>query len=275
MNVSRRGDAQIRRILLTSARGAAGAAMEALLESLGLALAEGLQEAVDRATSTARVRERIRTVITRQIQRPVQDQLPAQVRKTASSVLLRDLDAFDSWERQRVAPLVAALRRPLRPSTQRVRSWARRNYGSYRQYRWQDAIGPAKSTLYGYETGTLAKLMSRGSYVSIRDIKFRLEGWKGGVHEAVDRGTARVLMAGMRRADLTGNALVLKDLLKKEQVRAYVSYRWIVKTRKFAPIYQQLFVKQPRLNILENKGVAAVALVRAMRELKKSNSSRR
>lgn len=265
MNVSRRGDAQVRRILLTSAKGAAGAAMEALLESLGLALAEGLQEAVDRATSTARVRERIRTVVERRLQKQVREELPVHVRKVASSVLLRDLNAFDDWERRRVAPLLAALRRPLRPSTQLVRYWARRYYGSYRQYRWQDAIGPAKGGVYGYETGTLAKLMSRGSYVSVRDIKFRLEGWKGGVHEAVDRGTARVLMAGMRRGDLTGNAVVLKDLLKREQVRAYVSYRWITKTRKFAPIYQQLFVKQPRLNILENKGVAAVALIRALR----------
>jgi hypothetical protein len=72
-------------------------------------------------------------------------------------------------------------------------------------------------------------------------------------------------MAGMRSGDIAANKALLVGLLRKEQAQLYVSYRWIVKGASFAPAYYQIFAKQPRLNILENKGVAAVALLRALK----------
>ncbi len=103
-------------------------------------------------------------------------------------------------------------------------------------------------------------------YTSIRAEKVRLEGWRGGIHHGIDRPLARKLMAGMRSGDIAANKELLVGLLNKEQAQLYVSYRWIVKGASFAPAYYQIFAKQPRLNILENKGVAAVALLRALKE---------
>lgn len=83
----------------------------------------------------------------------------------------------------------------------------------------------------------------------------------------IDRPMARQLMAGMRAGDIAANAALLTGLLRKEQAQLYISYHWTVKRASFAPAYYQLFAKQPRLHILENKGVAAVALIRALKEV--------
>ncbi len=135
MNVSRRGQAQIRRILLTSAKGAAGMAMQALLESLGEAIALGLDNVSLRATSTARVQEKVRTMAERHLATRAKRAFSDKLREVASSTLLAP-EKFAAHERQRLNPLFSALKRPLKPSSIKVRDWAREKHGSYRMYRW-------------------------------------------------------------------------------------------------------------------------------------------
>jgi hypothetical protein len=267
MNVSRRGQAEIKRILLTSAKGAAGMAMQALLESLGEAIAQGLDNVAFRATSTARVQEKVRTTAERHLATRVKKVFSERLREVASQTLLEP-SAFAAEERQRLNPLLNALKRPLKPSSVKVREWARRKYGSYRIYRWgrldgRKAVDLNRSS-YGVDTGSLARMLGSSRYTSVKAEKVRLEGWRGGIQHGIDRPMARKLMAGMRSGDIAANKALLVSLLRKEQAQLYVSYRWIVKGASFAPAYYQIFAKQPRLNILENKGVAAVALFRAL-----------
>jgi hypothetical protein len=268
MNVSRRGQAEIKRILLTSAKGAAGMAMQALLESLGEAIAQGLDSAAFRATSTARVQEKVRTMTERHLGTRAKEKFPERLREVASQTLLEP-SGFAPEERQRLNPLLTSLKRPLKPSSVKVRVWARRKHGSYRMYRWGRLDSGKARDLnrfsYGIDTGSLARMLSSLRYTSVKAEKVRLEGWRGGIQHGIDRPMARKLMAGMRSGNIAANKELLVGLLRKEQAQLYVSYRWIVKGASFAPAYYQIFAKQPRLNILENKGVAAVALFRALR----------
>lgn len=242
-------------------------AMQSLLEALGVALAEGLDRAALRATSTARVKEKVRAMTERHLSARVKEKFPGQLRAVASAVLLGQ-EEFAPEEKQRLNPLLNALRRPLKYESLRVRNWARRRHGSYRRYRWGRTIGQdVHQNRYGVDTGSLARMLGRATYTAVEANGVQLDGWRGSLSGGIDRPMARQLMAGMRAGDIAANAALLTELLRKEQARLYVSYRWAVKGASFAPAYYQLFAKQPRLNILENKGVAAVALIRALKEV--------
>jgi hypothetical protein len=273
MNVSRRGRAEIKRVLLVATKSVAGKAAEALLESLSEAMAVELINVVDSATSTKKVRDKIRVMLETRLTSRAKEIFPDHLRTVASKVLLKPSE-FDSGERQRLAQLLGALKRPLKPSSMKVRLWAREKHGSYRKYRWKrlfranEDVGGAG---YGVDTGSLARMLGSKLYTKVELRKVNLEGWKNDkLHEYIDRSTARKLMAGMRMVNKDFNASVsatkslLASLMRKESVRLHVSYDWTVKTEPFAPGYYQLFAKQPGLNILENKGVATVALFRAL-----------
>lgn len=242
-------------------------AMQSLLEALGVALAEGLDRAALRATSTARVQEKVRAMTERHLSARAKEKFPGQLRAVASAVLLGQ-EKFAPEEKQRLNPLLNALRRPLKDESLRVRDWARRRHGSYRRYRWGRTVGQdVRQYRYGVDTGSLARMLGRAAYTTVEANRVRLEGWRGSLSSGIDRPMARQLMAGMRTGDIAANASLLTGLLRKEQAQLYISYRWTVKRASFAPAYYQLFAKQPRLHILENKGVAAVALIRALKEV--------